>query len=269
MIKEPVKSILQPLLSPFRAGNIIMLHLGRCGSTVLSTLLKQHKREIFWASELYVKIFREWEKSNGGEEVVGDMPVDAIDYLKDSMKHALHRYYGFEIKPFHFRLIGFTFENFMRRLEEMEYSHYILLDRENRLRKIISSLIAHEDRNRYHHKETMKVKRKKVYIDVTNVAIDYQSKPLLTFLSDYQVEMTSVSKYFKHKNYLSLTYEKDIQDDPLKGYLRVCDFLGLKPKKVSVKLSRTNPFPVKDMIENFDEVESVLNGTNYEWMLYE
>jgi hypothetical protein len=66
-----------------------------------------------------------------------------------------------------------------------------------------------------------------------------------------------------------LTYEKDIQNDPVKAYQQVCDFLGIKSRNVTVELSRTNPFVANEMIENFDEVESVLNGTNYEWMLYE
>jgi hypothetical protein len=268
MLKEIAKSALQPVLSTLRPGNVAMFHIGRCGSTVLSSLLSQHHK-IFWASEFYVRYFREWEKANGGQEVIGQMPGDAIQLLQDHMKLALHRYFGFEIKPFHFKLIGYDMDSFIQHLDKMGYTHFILLDRENRLRKIISSVIAHQDRKKYHQNEKVKAKKKQVYIDVDRVAIDYQVKPLISFLSDYEEEIAALKIIFKSRKHLSLTYEKDIQNDPVKAYQQVCDFLGIKSRNVTVELSRTNPFVANEMIENFDEVESVLKGTNYEWMLYE
>jgi hypothetical protein len=268
MIKAKVKSAVSPLLSNMRPGNIAMFHIGRCGSTVLASLLSQHKN-IYWASEFYSRVFKTWELSNEGEEVVGEMPADAIDLLKKDMLEALHRYYGFEIKPFHFPLIAYTPDRFLKELEKMNYAYFIHLDRKNRLRKILSSLIAHEDKLRYHQEGKAKAKLKQVHVNVDRIVIDFNAKPLLTFLQDYDMQVKAMHELLKDKDCLSLTYENDIQEDPRIGYRKICDYIGLKPKDVKVKLSRTNPFPVRTMIENIGEVEDLLKGTEYEWMLNE
>jgi len=211
----------------------------------------------------------DWKRANGGKEIKGEMPEDAIDLLKLSMRNAMHRYYGFEIKPFHFQLIGYSMETFVDKMDELGFSHYILLDRRNRLRKIVSSALAHADSVKYHQGKETEAKLKLIHLDVENIEIDYDSKPLLKFLSDYDEQVASLSNLLEPKNYLSLTYEDDVQEDPRIGYRRICDYTGLRSKDISARLSRTNPFPVKDMIENFEEVESVLKGTKYEWMLYD
>jgi len=263
--KEIAISSLNTVLSPFRPGNIAMYHIGRCGSTVLSSLLNQHNN-IYWASEFYSGVFKKWEHSSNGEEVAGKMPADAIDLLKGNMRKAMHRYYGFEMKPFHHQLIGYSEEAFLKSLDGLGFTYYIHLDRKNRLRKIVSSLIAHEDKMRYHQEGKAKAKLKQVYVNVDLIAIDFDSKPLLTFLEDYDNQVLSVAKMLEPKNCLTLTYEDDIQEDPRVGYRKICGHIGIKAKDVVVKLSRTNPFPVRNMIVNIEEVEEVLSGTNYEWM---
>ena len=40
----------------------------------------------------------------------------------------------------------------------------------------------------------------------------------------------------------------------------------MEATKASVTLSKTNPFPLKDVIENFAEVKATLHNTPYEWM---
>lgn len=268
MIREAVKSILRPILTPMRPSNIVMFHIGRCGSTALSSLLRQHKN-IFWASEYYVQVFRAWERANGGQEIKGEMPDDAINLLKLSMRNAMHRSYGFEIKPFHFRLIDYSMESFVDKLDELGFTHYIILDRKNRLRKIVSSALAHADRVKYHQGKEAGARLKQIHLNVDKIEIDYDSKPLLKFLSDYDEQFVSLANLLESKNYLSLTYEEDVQEDPVVGYRRICEYTGMRSKDISAQLSRTNPFPVKDMIQNFEEVEAVLKGTDYEWMLYD
>jgi len=266
VIKRVAKRVLSPLLSPMRPGNVVMLHIGRCGSSVVGQLLGQHPR-IYWASELYAPIFSEWQRRNSGEEMVGEMPEDALSYLQRNMRAALHRFYGFEMKPFHFRLIGYSAEAFLDHLDSVGFNHFILLDRRNRLRKIISSVIAHSRDGDYHIGSERSARLTKAHVNIDDLRIDFDSKPLIEYLADYDREMHGLETLLRRRNVLRLTYEDDIQADPQRAYARVCDFLGLRATSVSPKLSRTNPFPLEDMIENFGEVKQTLAGTPYEWML--
>jgi len=247
--------------------NVIMLHIGRCGSTVVSQLLIQHP-DIHWSKELYSPIFLEWQRKNMGKETIGQMPEDAISYLQKDMKEAHKRIYGFEMKPFHFRLVGYSAKSYIHQLSSLDFNNFILLDRKNRLRKIVSSLIARK-RGRYHIEHQTKAKLTKVHVNVDDVRIDFDSKPLIKYLSDYDKEINRLKKFMKEKRVLQLTYEDDIQEDPQKAFERICEFLGLQTSNATITLSRVNPFPIRDMIDNFKEVQEILANSPYEWMLEE
>lgn len=222
---------------------------------------------MYWVSELYVDTFKAWERAAGGREVRGDMPEDALAMLERSMGDALHRYYGVELKPFHFRLIGYSPEDFLRGLESLGFTHYIVLDRRNRLRKLVSSLIAHERRDRYHLPRTASAQLQRVRVNTRMIDIDYESKPLLRFLEDYDTQLDQLSALLAPKSPLRLTYEDDCRDDPGVGYRKVCEYIGMRPRRLAPSTSPTNPFPLREMVENFAELEAVLRGTAYAWML--
>ena len=249
-------------------GNVIMFHLGRSGSTVVGNLLQQHPR-IFWANELYLPIFREWQASAGGLEVAGEMPEDAMTYLKNQLPSDPDHCFGFEMKPFHFRLIGYSQEDFLRSVGALGFNRFILLDRRNRLRKVISSVIAHEDPASYHIKSTDRAQLRRVWINPANVRIDFDAKPLVTYLSEYDRQVRRLEKCLRGRQLLRLTYEDDVQTDPRRAYKHICTFLGLTPTEPFVNLARTNPFSMSEMVENYDEVKMSLSGTRYEWMLYD
>jgi hypothetical protein len=108
---------------------------------------------------------------------------------------------------------------------------------------------------------------KSVKVNIENVQIDFDSKPLLDYLIDYDKHFSELETLLEGKCLLKLSYEEDIEKDPKIAYSRVCEFMNIPRQDVSVNLSKTNPFPLKDMIENFDEVKNTLSGTPYEWML--
>ncbi|MFC1479786.1 hypothetical protein ACFL6F_04230 [Planctomycetota bacterium] len=249
-----------------RPGNCVMYHIGRCGSGVLASLLRQH-RNIYWDGEVYTPVFTEWREKHGGVETAESFPEDPVKRLEKRMVLACNSFYGFEIKPFHHRLINCPAETFIGHLDELGFTHFIILDRKNRLRKIMSSIIAHERTGKYHSKKGKEAVLNSVSVNADEVKIDFETKPLLKYLSDYDAQFDDLGRVLQGRNVLKLTYEDDIQDDPEKAYRRVCGFLDLKPKKVSVGLSRTNPFPIREMVTNIEEIEELLSGTPYEWML--
>jgi hypothetical protein len=66
---------------------------------------------------------------------------------------------------------------------------------------------------------------------------------------------------------LTLTYEDDIESDPMIGYRKMCDFLNIVPEPMTVRFKKRNPFPLERIILNFEDVEAALRGSRFEWML--
>jgi len=247
------------------ASRVVMLHIGRCGSTVVAKLLEQH-RNIYWANELYEPIFKQWDRLNPGFTEAGTMPTPPIDYLKLSICKSSAKTYGFEIKPYHFRLMNISFEEYIEKIEMLGFQHFILLDRKNKLRKIISSIKSKES-GVYHLKKGYSPNLQKIKIPLDNVEIDHESKSLLKFIDDYINDMNAINNILKNKNILKLNYEDDIEENPINAYEKICDFIGVKKIKPTISLSKTTPFPIRDLIENYDAVVNCLNCSSHGWML--
>lgn len=247
------------------ASKVAMFHIGRCGSTVVAKLLAQH-RNIFWANELYEPIFKQWNLLNPDFTQPCVMPMLPIDYLKKSIIKSNAKTYGFEIKPYHFRLIDMPMEKYFAEIEMLGFQHFILLDRKNKLRKIISSIKAKKS-GVYHLQKGSKPQFEKINIPIDNIQIDHESKSLINFIEDYQKDVSLINEKLKEKMLLKFTYEDDIENNPLKAYSKICEFIGIKITSPTISLSKTTPFSIRDLVENFDEVASFLAKTPHKWML--
>ena len=110
--------------------NIMMLHNGRCGSTVVGDLLAQNPN-IHWASELYEPIIAKWKEENQQEfaylakELIVKNP---IELLKNSMHKTTKPYYGVVVKPFHFAIAHSSATEFLNQLLVLLLSMQILAD---------------------------------------------------------------------------------------------------------------------------------------------
>jgi hypothetical protein len=259
------QNITSPLLSPWRKGQVVMIHLGRSGSTVLANLLEQ-RDDFYWEGEIYEYHF--WQYPYLG--IPKDLYLPTYDFIKPRLRRAGNKYYGFEVKFFHLSLVHETLSDFLAALDSLDFQDFIVLKRENFLRKIVSSLNAHQQtgENRYHQSAKTKATLKQTEIDVNNVCIDRECKPLLAFLDDYEACFVELDQLLQNKRTLYLTYEADVAPDPHIGYQRICEFLNISVQPVQVQFSKTNPFPLNKLIVNFADVEQVLRNTRYEWMLY-
>ena len=75
----------------------MILHNGRCGSTVVGNLLAQNPN-MHWASELYEPMFAKWKEENQQEfAYLAKEPIveNPIAILKNSMNEVTKPYYGF------------------------------------------------------------------------------------------------------------------------------------------------------------------------------
>lgn len=248
-------------------GHVCMIHIGRCGSTVLSNMIEQNS-SINWAGELYEPMFKAWDLASPNFTQPVKLENSPLSYLNLDMIRCKKSFYGFEIKPYHLKLLGQDPEEFFNALEENGFTKFILLDRSNRLRKIVSSLIAHQT-GVYHISpgNIVRTSKRKVFINTDLVEIDHDSKTLIEYLQDYDRQWLSLCDLFNSRNTLSLEYSRDIERGPMVGYGKVARFLDLPLKTPCVYYKRVNPYPLKEIIINYEDIVSLLGETKFSWML--
>jgi hypothetical protein len=232
-----------------------MFHVGRSGSRVLASLLDQHPR-VFWDGELYEPSHRIWRPGR-----------DPMALLDRRMRLAGRRWYGFEMKFFHARLVDRPFPAMLQALFERGFDRFIVLRRRNTLRKVVSSVRLHTERRS--HRGPGEAELRRLRIDVDDLRIDRDRKPLLDYLEDYERQFARLDEALQGRPVLRLTYEEDIAEDPTRAYRRCCEFLGIEPRPAEVAFGRTNPFPLREILTNADEVAEALRGSPFEWMIDE
>lgn len=254
----------------------VIFHIGRTGSSLLTDMLNQNKGidcagEIFSGGygEIGIKEIQE----RGGDPKSSRWlnspfyPQNVAGYIVDEMAYSKPgRIFGFEVKPYHILKSGLSISEFANICSDVGFNKFIILKRRNYLRKIISSIIRKN--------EAMPArdwrgepKLNTICLNVSCVNIDSDEKSLVEFLNDYDRQFQELEAAVSQRETLHLTYEKDILDNPHRAYERVCQFLGVPPRRVKVKFSRTNPFPLRQLLDNYDEVARVLSDTQFSWMV--
>jgi hypothetical protein len=265
---EIVRNRLDGLLRPAPAqGNVLMLHTGRSGSTVVGNLLQQHSR-IYWDGEIYEKMFvwiraRQRVLVRDQEPLLG--PGDAWPYLDRRRKRAGVQLYGFECRDYHLHWLKISLVDYLRAARSRGFTRVIVLERRNLLLKIISNVVA-ETRNQHHVRAGVQVERPSLRLDLDQVPLDHghvEIRSALTRTKRWLEAADAAAAEFEH---LHLCYEDSIQNDPLVAYRQACDFLGVAPESPRIALGKTTAFPLSQIIENFDELRERLRGTEFEWM---
>lgn len=248
-----------------RSGNVAMFHTGRCGSTVLGSLLNQHP-EISWAGEVFEGLHKRYKKYRWRKE-------NPLKILEMKMYSRKCNYFGFETKSLreqHLRpeWIDMSLADYISALSRLGFKQFIILTRRNYLKRVMSATVGFKT-GIWHQKKNKKADQIKVNIDINNFRTGNTSKHLLQHFHDLDQHYFELNTILKENNLLNLTYENDIQDHPLVAYNKICDFLGVESFPVEIKYNKTNPFKMFEIIENFDELKSVLKNSKYEWMLVE
>jgi len=114
-----------------------------------------------------------------------------------------------------------------------------------------------------------KAERSKVHLPVESFWLWGEEQTLVEAIKLLEAFEIRVEEALGNRACLKLTYEDDVQNDPAVGYRRICEFLGLSPMNVEPGMTRTNPFPLPELVENYDEMAEHLRGTPYQWMLEE
>ncbi|MEM8505227.1 MAG: hypothetical protein AAF716_18985 [Cyanobacteria bacterium P01_D01_bin.1] len=247
-------------------GQVAMLHYGRCGSSVLCDLLRQHPR-IFWDGEVFTRMFR---KQIQGARFVHDPML----LLRLRMAFAAKRYYGFETKchpayDLSPPVLNTSISSYIASLKQMGYGDFIVLKRQNYLRQQISEEVGRQKGAVWHQPAGATASLHQITIDINCVRLGGYRVSLLEGFAERDHGYANIASSLATDRTLWLTYEDHILHDPVEGYQKSCEFLEVSPREVAIKRGRTNPFPLRDMIQNFAEVEAHLQDTDYEWMLYD
>ena len=263
-LRKRVSRMLDPLWRRVRPANLCVFHGGRVGSTVLGDLLGQHPR-IHWGGEVYWQVTRQYKSHDGPEPF--QPSIDHRGTLRSAMRKAGRCAFGGEVKFDHLDLMGIGIGDFVRAdLNRMCFDHFVLMQRHNLLRQVASGLRVREE-GRWKQAAGEEAVCRQVWIDVENQP--YLGAPigLLNMFTHIETRQEQVRQALKDRKLLCLHFEEDIERDPKVAYRRVCAFLGLESEATEIRLTRMNPFPLQEIIGNYDQVACALTGTRHEWML--
>ncbi|WP_299681749.1 hypothetical protein [uncultured Roseobacter sp.] len=244
-----------------RPGVVLMLHVGRCGSTVLANLLAQND-QVHWDGKLPRKALQLY-----GE---GVRDIDHTRWIAEQFAISGDRFYGFEFKILadqYPSIFGTSTADFLRACREIGVTHYILLARRNTLRHVVSHY-ASKSRGNWHANTAEAVQKKVFSLDIDAISTGQApGRPLLEYLAEVDAAHAEVRALLAGENFLELEYERDIDAAGAEtAYARVCAFLGIPPGAVEIRNRKMNPFPLDNVLENYDAVERALAGTDFAWM---
>ena len=261
-----------PAMKKAHPEQIILTHFGRSGSTVLAELLRQHSR-IAWLDELFsLKWIYERETYNFTLQQMLDM-ID-VEVKKHHARNA-GLMVGHEIKLMNFlqnpscNMIDYAWAT----ADPREYTH-IVLRRRNVLKRICSVYKAAQTKVYHLRSDDAGYREKRFVIDFGQTLWDYdtgqsaRSFPELISKAIAREEEVLANYRNVGISYLELTYEDDIELDPLVGYRKALAYLGLdfEPARVTLKKTSTS---FRRELGNYDELEARLRNSPYEWMLAE
>jgi LPS sulfotransferase NodH len=263
---QSVRAAVEELRHPLALSkNVVMFHTGRCGSTVLGRMLNKHP-DIYWAGEIFVampKRHRDVEPGPGALKTI-------IAKSRRDGRATGKTFYGFELKYLpqqHLRdkFINMPLEDCLVLLRRLRFSRFIVLHRENYLRKAISAEVGRH--TGHWHARSKPGQATRVTLDLQSFGPAKQRAPLLELFRGLDENHEKVTRLLANDQVLHLSYERDIMQDPRNAYRKTCEFLGVVPGSPQIDLARTNPFSYDAMVANMPAVSALLQNTEYAWML--
>lgn len=219
--------------------------------------------KVDWHGELFHAWYEEWTSDQRKEF------GEPLRLLTEPLAQSSKPVFGFESKFEHLRPHGLnrSFATFIVELQGLGFSHYVVLRRRNLLRQAISVLRGQKTRQWHFPAGGQAPPPSTVHVDTNSITFAGQRGPVLERFESVDRDYQQALDCLDGQNLLQLDFEADIASDPRVAYRKTCQFLGLKPGRIQPDLQRIGGQPLASIIENFDEVESVLAGSRFAWML--
>lgn len=224
----------------------IVLTQSRCGSGLLATLLSNHP-DILVDGEIF----------NSGE----NFKVSSVRrYLTARSRRSIadkKDVYGFKLKLHHLtKHQGLSFDEAQAFISSLHTQGWkiIYLRRNNVFRRSLSSLAAQQRGIRHVHAKSDKLQ--KIYVNPDT---------LLNRIKESEKRVELDQQALTGLPHLLIEYEQDLLDQTQHSQTcnKIFEYLDIPTVEVKTKLTRTSANDLSKIIENFDEVKSVMENTKY------
>lgn len=244
---------------PQKSGNVLMLHTGRSGSTLLGNMLDQNP-DVFWDGETLEKMFHRMSRRRkvGVDHLYGEVRLNrALAEIDSRMRRlAGGRYFGIEVQDYHIKMLQTDGEQFLAGVKRFGFTKFVVLKR-NPIRKLISHIAATE-RKQHHAKAREKVNKAKIRIDPDKVYVGHRFTKIERVLGQYESFFSEFDRLLASEDCLRLRYERDIEQNPLVANEKICRFIGAEPHDPAITLKKTTERNLADVVENYDEIRQRL-----------
>ena len=247
-------------MAPF---GVVNWHIGRCGSSVLGSLLAQHSA-VAYSNEIFSPYMPRRRR---------ERPLPELEEVVREARYQLrHRFHLFEVKHLHAQNLGLypsrSREEWLNQLIALGYERHLLMRRRNGLRRMLSHIRA-AGTGVYVASDGDASPTDAVTIPLDFIVHGFQSRSLLEWLEEYERGHQQMVAALDHVGlpWLELSYEDHIETSPMLAYAEVCRYLEIDPETPELRLRKINRGRLSDLISNFDAVQAALAPTRFAWML--
>jgi len=248
---------------------VIVVHFGRSGSTVLAKMIEAHSKAI-WLHEMYTLIGQQMENKSDyrftSAEMIGLLDKEVEHRAKDSTELI-----GVESKLLNFlQTKRYTMQEYFRALSKKNTWDVVVLRRRNVLARVLSSFRA-ASTGMYHVPLGNDLKPVEFTLPLSHLHdadTGVRDKSLPEFMDKVAKYENRIIRSVKNETGLALElwYEDDIREDPTVAYRKFKNTFGLDGPCPSISLRRTSQ-NIKSEVTNWGKIESALKDTDFSWMV--
>lgn len=248
-----------------RPSNILLLiHSGRCGSTVIGQILDQQK-SIYWDGEILTKIAL--NDNRQAKKVFSDPSLRGNIYRRRFFR-SNGKPFGFEMKYSQF---GFTNSGLAKELALLPAGvpvTIVFLDRENPVRRLLSSSLANRT-GQYHGTFT---DGSRFHVDIADPG--GWGKSVLQLLNENEnprLRVLEEAAQLFGGAVTHLSYEKDVESNPSRAAEIIFRLMqtGDEFQPVEVRRRDVHRKPLNELVVNFKELEQHLENTRFKTYLHD
>ena len=242
---------------------VVNWHIGRCGSSVLGSLLAQHSA-IGYSNE----IFSPYMPRRRGDKALPDL----AEVVAEARCRQSCRFHLFEVKHLPAQNLGLypgcSREDWLQRFIDLGYERHLLMRRRNGLRRLLSHVRA-ANSGVYVASVGDTSPTEGVTIPLEAITHGFQSRSLVEWLEEYEQGHQQMEAALDQAGltWLELSYEDHIETSPMQAYGAVCRYLEIDPETPALQHRKINRGRLTDLVANFDAVQVVLAPTRFAWML--